>query len=486
MNRYLAVDIGASSGRHILGYLEKGRLVLEEIYRFPNHQIHRNGHDCWDVDSLYAHLLKGLRACHAAGKIPVSMGVDTWAVDYLLLDRQGRPLGDAVAYRDSRSTGIDRIAEQSVPFAEHYRRTGIQKQPFNTVYQLLAHRRERPQDFEAAGRLLMMPEYLHFLLTGKMVSEYTNATTTALVSARERDWDKELIGRLNLPGEIFGRLYPPGETVGDFTPSVRQEAGFGCRVVLPPTHDTACAFLACPIRERGGVVLSSGTWSLMGRELESPILSEEARVANFTNEGGYGFRYRFLKNIMGLWMLQSIRRELGEGGAAEKAGLLPFPAKMQDGGLPDFATLAEAARWAEGFGGVVDVNDSCFLSPVSMLKAVREACRRSGQPVPKTVEEVLQCVYHSLALSYAGAVRDLEHLTATPASCIHIVGGGSQDQYLNTLTARETGLTVYAGPTEGTALGNLLCQMIAAGELKDMDEARAVVHNSFAVKEFLP
>ena len=465
MRTYLSVDIGASSGRHILGWIEAGRLRLEEIYRFENKLARKNGQLCWDMEHLAEEVLRGLERCRELSNIPDSMGIDTWAVDFLLLDGEGNPLGDAVAYRDSRTQGMDKLVEALVSPQELYARTGIQKQDFNTIYQLMAVKTQEPELLDQARRLLMVPEYLTYRLTGKLENEYTNATTTGLVNAETKSWDLELLDRLGYPARLFGELRQPGYRVGGFTQAVKDRVGFDCDVLFPATHDTGSAFLAVPAKE-GGVYLSSGTWSLLGTELTDPITTEESRRCNFTNEGGYQYRFRYLKNIMGLWMLQSIRREAG----------------------PDlsFDALERAAREEEGFPSRVDVNHSCFLAPDNMGEAVRALCRQTGQPEPGSLGELASCVYHSLAESYAASVKELSVLTGKRYTAVNVVGGGSRDGYLNQLTANATGLPVYAGPTEGTALGNLIVQMLAAGEFPDLAAARKAIRHSFEIKEVFP
>ena len=299
MRIYLAVDIGASSGRHILGWIEGGNLRLEEIYRFENKLVTKNGRLCWDMENLAEEVLRGLERCRELSKIPDSVGIDTWAVDYVLLNKEGCVLGDTVAYRDSRTQGMDRLVEGLIPAQELYARTGIQKQDFNTIYQLMAVKTQQPELLEQAQRLLMVPEYLTYRLTGKMESEYTNATTTGLVNAQTRTWDWKLLDRLDYPRRLFGELRLPGSVVGHFAPEIKARVGFDCQVLFPATHDTGSAFLAVPAKE-GGVYLSSGTWSLLGTELPVPVTTEESRQRNFTNEGGYQYRFRYLKNIMGL------------------------------------------------------------------------------------------------------------------------------------------------------------------------------------------
>ena len=475
---YLAIDVGASSGRHILGHVEDGKLVLEEIHRFDNKQLRRNGHDCWDMDNLWAGVVDGLKACKAQGKIPVTVGIDTWAVDYVLLDRDGGTIGDAVAYRDGRTEGMDKAVAGVIPPAELYARTGIQKQIFNTVYQLTALKREHPEQLEQAGALLMIPDYFNYRLTGVRKQEYTNATSTNLVNAAGKCWDMELIERLGLPVKLFGELSMPGTVVGELTPEMRELVGFNTTVILPATHDTGSAFLAVPARDENAVYLSSGTWSLLGVENEAPITTEESRLQNFTNEGGAWYRFRYLKNIMGLWMIQSIRRELN--GTAYVAGR---ESKYAAGRTYSFPDLIEEAKGAADFPSVVDANDGGFLAPDSMIDAIKAYCAKTDQPVPETAGEIMQCVYKSLAKCYKDAIKGLSQLTGKTYTSINIVGGGCQDMYLNQLTANATGLPVYAGPVEGTAIGNLIVQMIAGGEFPDLQAARDAIRKSFDIKE---
>ena len=475
---YLAIDIGASSGRHILGHVEDGKIVLEELYRFDNKQLPRNGHDCWDMDNLWNGILGGLKACKAAGKIPSTIGIDTWAVDFVLLDSKDNLVGDAVAYRDSRTSGADKLVEAVISPSALYGKTGIQKQLFNTIYQLTALKQEHPEQLEQAESFLMIPDYFNFLLTGVKRQEYTNATSTNLVNAAAKTWDRELIAKLGFPDRLFGKLSMPGTLVGDLTPEIQEQVGFNAQVILPATHDTGSAFLAVPALDENAVYLSSGTWSLLGVENSEPVTTEASRLENFTNEGGAWYRFRYLKNIMGLWMIQSIRRELN--GAAYVAGRT---SKYADGKQWSFPDLIAAAKGAQDFQSVVDVNDDAFLSPESMIDAIKDACRKSGQAVPETVGEIMQCVYLSLSMCYAEAVKTLIRLTGRQYTSINIVGGGCQDMYLNKMTAVTTGLPVWAGPVEGTAIGNLIVQMIAGGEFNTLQQARDAVRKSFEIKE---
>ena len=469
---HLAIDIGASSGRHILGWVEDGRMHLKEVYRFENRLAEKNGHRCWEMDRLWQNVLAGLKACKDAGYTPETVGVDTWAVDFVLLDAAGEILGDTVAYRDSRTEGVRQALEPVLPFAEHYARTGIQYQPFNTAYQLAALQKEHPDQLAAAKTFLMVPDYLNYKLTGVAANEYTNASTTALVGAASRDWDYELIARLGLPRGIFQPICQPGTVLGRLTPVVQAEVGFDCTVLLPATHDTGSAWLAVPARDDRAVYLSSGTWSLLGVENTVPITSAASAAANFTNEGGYGGTYRYLKNIMGLWMIQSVRRELGE--------------HAPNGTRPAFPELIAAAKEAGGYPGLVNADDDRFLAPNSMIGEITAACAEAGYPAPATTGEVMQAIYKSLADDYRRAVAALQSLTGKTYESVNIVGGGSQDGYLNQMAANATGLPVYAGPTEGTALGNLMVQFIAAGEYPDLQAARDAIKQSFAIQEVLP
>ncbi|MBP3397039.1 MAG: rhamnulokinase [Clostridia bacterium] len=478
MKYYLAIDIGASSGRHILGHMEDGKMLLEEIHRFDNKQVRKNGHDCWDMDNLWQGILAGLAACGKKGIVPETVGIDTWGVDYLLLDENDHPVCDPVAYRDARTVGIDKEVEKRIPFADLYAKTGIQKQQFNTIYQLVAHKKERPADFEKATTLLTMPDYLHFLLTGVKKNEYTIASTTALLDASAKTWDRDLLKTLGIPAHLFDTPVLPGTVLGRLRPEIREQVGFDTTVILPASHDTGSAFLAVPALDDNAVYLSSGTWSLLGVENDVPITTPESCAQNFSNEGGAWYRFRYLKNIMGLWMIQSIRRELNG---------ISYVTGKENRTVADrqwsFNDLVDAAKGAADFPSVVDVNDAAFLAPDSMIEAVKDYCRKTAQQVPETTGELMQCVYRSLALCYRDAIAALSKLTGKTYTSVNIVGGGCKDEYLNELTAAITGLPVLAGPVEGTAIGNLLVQMIAGGDLADLPAARTAIRNSFEIKE---
>ena len=460
---YLAVDIGASSGRHMLASMKDGKMQLEEVYRFPNGMDNKNGTLCWDVDRLITEIKNGLKKCKEIGKIPVSMGIDTWGVDYVLLDKDDNILGDTVGYRDSRTEGMDEKVYEVIPQDDLYARTGIQKQIFNTVYQLMAVKQSHPEYLEQAETILMIPDYFNFLLTGVKMNEYTEATTGQLISPKTNDWDYELIDMLGYNSKMFRPVSMPGTVVGDFTEDVQKEVGFNCTVVLPATHDTGSAVLAVPTNDDDAVYISSGTWSLMGIERKEADCSMESMKANFTNEGGYDHRFRYLKNIMGLWMIQSVKKEFTED--------------------LSFAEICEMAS-KETIPSIVDCNDDCFLAPKSMIEAVQKFCRDTDQPVPETVGEISSVIYNSLAKCYGDTVEEIEAITSKKYSTIYVVGGGSNAGYLNELTAKYTGRKVSAGPSEATAIGNIIVQMLHDGVFASLPEARTCVKESFDVKMY--
>ena len=464
---YLAVDIGASSGRHILSHMENGKIVLEEIHRFENGFTEIEGVKCWDTDRLFHEILMGLKKCKACGKIPKFMGIDTWGVDFVLLDERESLIGNAVSYRDSRTDGMDEAVYKYLSEEMLYKRTGIQKAIFNTVYQLMAVKKDRPEDLEKAKTFLMMPDYLNFRLTGVKCCEYTEASTSQLLNPETKDWDRELLELLGYPAEIFPEIKLPGTVLGPLKEKIAKIIGFNLQVILPACHDTGSAVLAVPSNE-DPVYISSGTWSLMGIERKEADTSKEAHAANFTNEGGYDYRFRFLKNIMGLWMIQSVRRELREQGIDLS-----------------YDELCKGAA-KEKISSLVSCNDNRFLAPKSMIGEVRKACLENDAKVPETPFELAAVVYNSLALCYKETVEQLEEITGKKYASISIVGGGANAAYLNQVTANVTGRTVYAGPIEATAIGNMLVQMLTDGVFPDIPAARECVFNSFDVKTFRP
>ncbi len=462
---YLGIDIGASSGRHILAHMEDGRMVLEEIHRFPNGMSRKDGELCWDAEALFHEIKAGMKKCAELGKIPVSVGIDTWAVDFVLLDEADQVIGNTVGYRDSRTQGMDDKVYETISLQDLYHRTGIQKQMFNSIYQLMAIKEKKPQELEKAKTFLMIPDYFHFLLCGRKCVEYTNSTTTQLVSPITKTWDMELIEALGYPKDIFPEIKMAGTVLGELTAEIAAEVGYTCKVVLPATHDTGSAVLAVPSNAPETMYISSGTWSLMGVERKEADCTDQSMACNFTNEGGYDYRFRYLKNIMGLWMIQSLKKEINDAYS--------------------FAQLCEMAS-KEEIASIVDCNDDVFLAPESMTEAVKEFCRETKQQVPETTAQLAAVIYNSLAVCYKDTVKEIEQLTGVSYECIHVVGGGANAQYLNELTAKQTGRTVYAGPTEATAIGNLTVQMLAAGKLSDLTQARKTIFDSFDIKTYQP
>jgi len=454
MKYYLAVDIGASSGRHILGWMENGKICLEEIYRFPNLPDCVDGRLKWDTDRLFKEVVAGMKRAKEIGKIPVSVGIDTWAVDYALLDGEKKPLGGVYCYRDDRTKQFVPRVHETIAFEELYRRTGIQFQPFNTAYQLYEDKMSGRLD--GAKYFLMLPDYLHFLLTGKMAQEYTNATSTGMVNATTHKWDGEILAALGLPQSLFGELSQPGTVVGQLSEEISELVGYRTNVVLPATHDTASAVLAAPVN--GDMpYISSGTWSLFGLEVDAAKTDEVSRKFNYSNEGSLNFKFRYQKNIMGLWMIQQVRHELEDGYS--------------------FAQLEDLAR-ENVIDDVVDVSDNRFLAPESMIGEIERAVGRK-----LSVGELSYCIVNSLAVGYRDALEEMSLATGKTFSSINIIGGGCKNLLLDELTARHAGVSVLMGPVEATAIGNLLVQMIAGGELLGIAEGRETVKNSFGIKE---
>lgn len=454
MKYYLAIDIGASSGRHILGCVEDGKLKLREIHRFENYITNQNGTLVWDIEHLVSEVKKGIAKCRDIGKIPTTVAIDTWGVDYVLLDENEQELLPVVSYRDSRTNGVIDKVESIISAEELYRKTGIQKQSFNTVYQLYADKLSGKLD--KAKHFLMMPAYLSYKLTGVIKNEYTNATTTGLVNAESKTWDKEILEKLGFPKNLFTELDTPCTAIGNFTKEIQDYAGFDSTVVFAPSHDTASAVAACPIDDNS-IYISSGTWSLIGVESLKPIVNTDAQKANFANEGGVDYRFRFLKNYMGMWLFQNVRKNLNKQYSYD-----------------------EMMHMAQNSGDfkIIDTNAPDFLAPDNMVDAIRNYLGNDSLPI----DVLINSVYHSLAQSYKNAVEEIETLAGKKIDNIFIVGGGSKDTYLNELTARYTGRKVVTGLTEATAVGNLLAQLMYDKKIS-LAEARELVKNSFDIRE---
>ncbi|MFC4404446.1 rhamnulokinase [Gracilibacillus xinjiangensis] len=459
---HLAVDIGASSGRVIAGYLKNGQLKLEEVHRFENKMSMQNNHLCWDLERLFEEIKTGMKKSIANSYQPISIGVDTWAVDFILLNDQKERMTDAVAYRDHRTDGVmEEVFEILNP--EHiYKDTGIQFQPFNTIYQLYALKKESPETLEQSAHFLMVPDYLNFLLTGKITNEYTNVSTTQLLNAKEKTWNVAFLEKLGIPHHIFSEPKEPMQPIGRLKKELIEELGYDMTVVLPGTHDTASAVVSVPSEET--IYISSGTWSLIGVESDEPISTKEAYDCNFTNEGGVNHNIRFLKNIMGLWMIQEVKREFNDE--------------------YDFAEFVVLAYENTEFPSIIDVNDQRFLSPDSMMKAIQQYCDETEQTIPQTPGEIASCIFNSLVESYKNAVTQIEKLTGKSFDTIHIIGGGSKNNYMNERLAKVTGKTVCTGPAEATAIGNLIAQMVATNEIESIEKSKEIINHSFDIQKF--
>ncbi len=452
MTCYLAIDIGASSGRHILGSVENGKIVLTEIYRFENGIKDENGTLVWDIQHLVNEVIRGVARCKEIGKIPSTVAIDTWGVDYVLLDKNKKEILPVVSYRDSRTDKVQDEVAQIISQQELYAKTGIQKQNFNTIYQLYCDKKSGKLD--NAEYFLMIPDYLSFKLTDVIKNEYTNATTTGMVNAETKLWDKDIIERLDLPKHLFNELNTPCSLIGNFTKEIQDYVGFDSTVIFAPSHDTASAVAACPIDDNS-VYISSGTWSLIGVESLKPIVNTESQKANFSNEGGIDYRFRFLKNYMGMWLFQNIRKNLDKKYTYD-----------------EMMHMAQSSTCVKYF----DVNDESLVAPDNMLTAVNNLI--GDLPLADT----LSCVYHSLARSYKNAVDEIEKSADKTIDNIFIVGGGSKDSYLNKLTAQYTGKRVVTGLSEATATGNLLSQIMYDKKIS-LAKARDIVKNSFDIKE---
>jgi rhamnulokinase len=467
----LAVDLGANSGRVLAGIYDGRLLAVRELVRFPNDPVKMADGWHWNLDALFASIKSGItQAARQFGPGLVSVGVDTWGVDYGLLDAGGHLLGAPFQYRDARTDGMKEVAFRRMPAAEIYRRTGIQFMFFNTIFQLLAEARSPARLLDKADRILFIPDLINFRLAGVRANERSFASTSQLYNPRVRDWDRELIAGLGLPDRLFGPLTEAGARLGPVRPEIAAETGAaGLQVIVPATHDTASAVVGVPAEEAEPVFLSSGTWSVMGRELASPVISPASQAANFSNEGGVFGTTRFLKNIAGLWLLQECKRAWDAAGKSASYDAL----------------VAQAAQ-APAFAALVDPDAAEFQAPANMPGVLAAFCRRTGQTAPTQPGAFTRMILESLALKYRLTKELLAQLTARPVSTIHIVGGGSQNDLLNQFAADATACRIVAGPVEATSIGNLIMQLYALGEIKSLAEGRALTRRSFATKTFEP
>lgn len=463
--RFLALDLGAESGRAILGRLDSGVLTLKDVRRFPNVPVRANGALQWDILRLWYEVQKSLE--DVTDVTLASLGVDTWGCDCALLGERGQLLENPYHYRDARTDGVPAQVFRKVPAERVYATTGIQVLNFNSLFQLYAAKTTTPRLLESATAFVTIPDLLNYWLTGRLVSEYTNATTTQMIDASRRTWALPLLAELDLPTELFQPLVEPGTVIGGVRAEVSASL-VNTPVVAPACHDTGSAFAsACT---DGGAFLSSGTWSLLGAQVPAPVISARARELNFTNEGGVNGTTRLLKNIAGLWLLQACMRRWTEAG--------------QQASYDDVLIAARDERQA--FRSLVDPDHSSFFNPPDMPAAIVSYCRQTGQPEPTGQPGFARAILESLALKYRMVLESLEELSGRRYSHIRIVGGGSRNRLLNQLTADATGRTVLAGPVEATALGNIAMQMVATGTVKSLDDAQAIIEQSFPVERFDP
>lgn len=465
----LAIDLGASSGRGIIGTFDGKTLQLRENHRFSNDPVMVGGSFRWDILRILHEIKQSIRAAGLSGEHITGMGIDTWGVDFGLLDAHGELLANPVHYRDTRTVGVPEAVEDVLPSEYLYRLTGIQQIAFNSVYQLAAQKRDNPELLAAARRMLFIPDLLNYFLTGRAANEYTVTSTGALLDAKTGKVADELFARLGI-APLVGELAQPGTVLGGLSPAVSEELG-GAQfdVYHVASHDTASAVLSVPATEKDFVYISSGTWSLMGTELESPLITDESRRLNFTNEGGAGKTIRFLKNIMGLWIVQESRRQWKREG--------------KDYSFADLQRMAEAEEPLVSF---INPDDPLFSTPGDMPGRIAEYCQKTGQKVPENEGQIVRTIMESLALCYRATAEGIAALRGKTPRCIHIVGGGTKDTFLCALTANACGIPVVAGPVEATSIGNLCMQLIGKGELSGIGEARELVRRSFETAVYEP
>ena len=469
MKRVLAFDFGASSGRAILGSFDGEKITLNEVHRFSNDPVSVGGTFYWDVLRLFHEIKQGILKAKQAGGFD-SIGIDTWGVDFGLIDKKGFLLENPVHYRDKRNQGMIEEAEKYISKDELYNITGIQFMDFNTVFQLLSLKINRPELLEKADKLLFMPDLLNFFLTGTKVSEYSIATTSQLIDINTRSWSKTVTEKLSLPENHLADIVKPGTVIGKLSPEICEELGVeSVDVIAVAGHDTQSAITAVPSEKPDFAFISCGTWSLFGTEPEKPIVNEKSRKFNVTNEGGYNYATAFLKNICGLWLIQESRRQW-----------------IREGKEYSYAELEEMALASKEFQCFIDPDAPEFVAMGDIPSRIREFCKKTGQHVPETVGEVVRCIYESLALKYRNVFEGIEDCTEKKYEQINIMGGGTKDKLLCRMTADACAVPVYAGPIEATVLGNIAIQLMSSGAISDINEARKIIANGENLKEYLP
>ncbi|MBY8992784.1 MAG: rhamnulokinase [Candidatus Lokiarchaeota archaeon] len=477
MVRILAFDLGASSGRAIVGTLEKEKLELDEIYRFTNEGIHVNNSFCWDILRIFQKMKKSLSIyVKEYGSILDSIGIDTWGVDFVLLDENDDLIQPAHHYRDHRTDGMLEKLFKIVPKEEIFNQTGIQFMQINTIVQIFSMIYNKSPRLSKAKTLLMLPDYFNFLLSGKKYSESSEASTSQLYNPIKKDWSYDLIRKLNLDQEIFPEIIQPGTILGNIQEHIAAEMGLNpeTKITIPPTHDTGSAVAAVPVNmdkynPREWAYLSSGTWSLLGVELNRPLINDKVLKYNFTNEGGINHTTRFLKNISGLWLIQECKKLWD----------------MKETNLT-WERIDQEAMNAQSFQNFFNPDDQVFLNPPNMINAIQRQCELHNQSRPESIGQISRCVFENLAFKYKHVMEQLEDVIGTKIKILHIIGGGSQNHFLNQFTANVLNIPVRAGPSEATAIGNILTQALALGEIKDMKNLRRVVRNSFQITEYTP
>jgi rhamnulokinase len=475
---YFAVDLGATSGRTIIGSIEDGRFTLEEVTRFPNNLIEQGGHFYWDIHALYFEIIRGLKEVASRGLTITSIGIDTWGVDFVMIGDDGAILRNPRAYRDPITfEAMDDYLKHVISKKEVYDITGIQFLNFNTIFQLYAMQKEGNSALKAAQKLLFVPDALSWMLTGKEVCEYTIASTSQLLAPRTKQLDERLLASVGLTRSMFGKMVNPGNVIGVLTDEVQKMTGLGAiPVIAVAGHDTASAVAAVPAKNEQFAYLSSGTWSLMGIETKDAIINDLSYERNFTNEGGVEGTTRFLKNICGMWLYERCRKEwaVSKAEADRQAAAMPHP------------ELQGSTMQVEAFRSIINPDDALFANPSSMIDAIQQYCRKTNQKIPESPAEICRCIFDSLALRYRQVFQWMQEFAPFKLEVLHIIGGGSLNKYLNQFTANATGATVLAGPQEGTAIGNIMLQAKSAGSVKDIWEMRRIIANSLKLVKYEP